>query len=1108
MRRIALAILVAVSTASAAFAAPVELEPATEARLDAGERQRVIVEFAVPAVDYARERGASDDEITTLIEQARNGALQRSFGRPVSTFATLDAEGDGPVLARAFRYTPAAAMILSADEIARLSNDPGVARIVEDRLDAPLLDQSAAVTGAIDMHNRGVRGVGTAVAILDTGVDLQHEMFTGRVAASACFSSTVSGQSTSLCPGGNASSFGALAGDNCEIIAPNGTGIAGCEHGTHVAGIAVGGQIPHPIAGFTLIGMAPSAEIVAVKVFSRFNSSQYCGPVAPCVLSYLSDQIAALEWLYEQRNTIPVASINMSLGGGRSAWSCTDDPRREIISALREAGIATVIATGNDGFDDALSLPACIPEAIAVGSRGSYSNEGFWRDLLAPGDNIMSAFPGRGNAAGHAAVELTGTSMAAPHVAGAIALLREAYPDASIDQVESALQVAADPGAYRGFVIRINRAADLIAPHEGNRLGSLSLDTSAQIQFEHHQLDGGAPPYRDFTITNTTGSDDSWIVSSDASWITFQHVVNGSPVGGTVASVIGGPIAAGQSATVRVSVAPEALGIGYYHSAVWFGSYTVPSRMPVPVHLAMLEPFPPNDDLASAFLLGSRGGLASFSNRFATAEADEPAHAGRSATRSLWWTLRPSESATYLITTDQASFDTVLSIYGGQSISTLSELGSNDDNPAGGTMSSVLIALTGGQTYHIAVDGYDDDEFGTGAVFARRSPSGPPPNDDIANATEIAGLRGRVDVDVNGATTNSNESEIRGGAVWYRWTAPASGRFVFMPRATAGSYRVEAFDFPNPVSQFSRGSYDPAAPVNATSVTAEAGETLYFGVLKSGSSTTSETATLYWYPAEEQAEPLRSALVPNNRAIQFGEWATAFATLANPASYGRTVEDCVIRGPADFTGEFHYQTTDPATNTPTGTIDTPVNLAPGTSQSFVISMRSSQTEMRDMNIEFVCANETAPVGTVVSSFRLSTMAMNWPDLINIAVTPTGNGILDLEVGRTSAFAVAVINAGGPGNIRIDARRWGGDVLGSFCETDPATGVCVTDRVQALQREFARGQVRTFTVFVSSGTDPVPLNPAVNRYGIMFGAYNPMISATAGSASVAIRTVSE
>ena len=88
----------------------------------------------------------------------------------------------------------------------------------------------------------------------------------------------------------------------------------------------------------------------------------------PCTKSFTSDQIKGLERVLALSATLKIASVNMSLGGGKSTTDCDTDARKAVIDNLRAAGIATVIASGNDGFSDGVSFPACISSAVTVGS--------------------------------------------------------------------------------------------------------------------------------------------------------------------------------------------------------------------------------------------------------------------------------------------------------------------------------------------------------------------------------------------------------------------------------------------------------------------------------------------------------------------------------------------------------------------------------------------------------------------------------------------------------------------------------------------------------------------------------------------------------------------
>jgi subtilisin family serine protease len=261
------------------------------------------------------------------------------------------------------------------------------------------------------------------VAILDTGVDKTHPFLSGKVISEACYSSN-NEYSSSLCPGGYESSTAVGSGVDCA------TSTDGCGHGTHVAGIAAG-------RGTDFAGVASDADIIAIQVFSKFSGSDCtdAGYDSPCVFTWVSDQIRGLERIYEIRNSYNIASINMSLGGGEYTSPCDDEDAKPIIDSLKAAGTATVIASGNAGYVDALSSPACISSAVSVGAStktdtvSNFSNSAYFLDVLAPGSDIYSSTKGGGFESWN------GTSMAAPHVAGAWAVLKQATPDAGVEDI-------------------------------------------------------------------------------------------------------------------------------------------------------------------------------------------------------------------------------------------------------------------------------------------------------------------------------------------------------------------------------------------------------------------------------------------------------------------------------------------------------------------------------------------------------------------------------------------------------------------------------------------------------------------------------------------------
>jgi len=190
----------------------------------------------------------------------------------------------------------------------------------------------------------------------------------------------------------------------------------------------------------TFSGVAKGAHVMAIQVFSLVTDSRACGGTASCAGAYSSDIIAGLEYVYLHAGAFNVVAANMSLGGETFAAACDDQPYKPAIDTLRSINVASVIASGNDASGNEIASPACISSAVSVGSTDKsnevsyFSNVASFLSLFAPGDGINSSVPGGGFA------ELSGTSMAAPHVAGTWAIMRQAAPTATVSTVLSALR--------------------------------------------------------------------------------------------------------------------------------------------------------------------------------------------------------------------------------------------------------------------------------------------------------------------------------------------------------------------------------------------------------------------------------------------------------------------------------------------------------------------------------------------------------------------------------------------------------------------------------------------------------------------------------------------
>jgi subtilisin family serine protease len=294
---------------------------------------------------------------------------------------------------------------LNEKQLAGLSNNPNIAIIEKDssvalveplavstQANAPWgLDRIDQLTGRDSTYKFSVSGAGVSAYVIDTGILSTHANFGGRVA----------------------SGFSSIAG-----------GTEDCNgHGTHVAGTI----------GSADYGVAKSVRLVPVRVLDCNGSGT------------ISGVIAGVDWVASQ-TSVGVKVANMSLGGGAS--SALDSA----VNGLISKGVTVVVAAGNNGANACNYSPARVPAAITVAastssdSLASYSNTGSCVDIIAPGSAIVSTWH-----TGSSAVNtISGTSMAAPHVAGAVALFYQQFGFRSPAEMSTLVKTKATKSVVSG----------------------------------------------------------------------------------------------------------------------------------------------------------------------------------------------------------------------------------------------------------------------------------------------------------------------------------------------------------------------------------------------------------------------------------------------------------------------------------------------------------------------------------------------------------------------------------------------------------------------------------------------------------------------------------
>jgi len=247
-----------------------------------------------------------------------------------------------------------------------------------------------------------------------------------------------------------------------------------------------------------------------------------------------------------------------------------------------------------------------------------------------------------------------------------------------------------------------------------------------------------------------------------------------------------------------------------------------------------------------------------------------------------------------------------------------------------------------------------------------------------------------------------------------------------------------------------------------------------------------------------------AAVLPGSRSVQLGFSATAFATIINLGP--GTAIGCGMAAITNLPAAFNYQTTNPATNAVIGSPNTPINIAEGAAQSFVFALTlSAPIAPTDVELGFVCTNANrAAINPGLNTLLLSASATPVPDIVALAATTTNDGIVNIPgTNGTGAFSVATVNVGTTATITASADTGAAalpiNIL--LCETNPATGACISAIGPSVATTINAGATPTFGIFVQ-GSGNVPFDPAGNR---VFVRFTDGVNVPRGATSVAVRT---